>query len=172
MPEPRVRRARGAAGFTPNRVGGEARPDAEELDHWDDISHKMRLCFHGDRILSQFEGYDNLEELDWDAYRERYGDIGRLDRYSEAEGDTPNRYKLSKQADALMLFYVLTSEELAEIWDRLGYEHDAEFIPTQHHLLRDTNLPRFNPEPHGARLVAQPTGSLQVLEPVQGGTRG
>lgn len=101
----------------------------EELDHWDDISHKMRLCFHGDRILSQFEGYDNLEELDWDAYRERYGDIGRLDRILEAEGDTPNRYKLSKQADALMLFYVLTSEELAEIWDRLGYEHDAEFIP-------------------------------------------
>jgi alpha,alpha-trehalase len=100
----------------------------EELDRWGDISRKMHLCFHGDRILSQFEGYDDLEELDWEAYRARYGDIGRLDRILEAEGDSPNRYKLSKQADALMLFYVLTSEELVEIWDRLGYEHDADFI--------------------------------------------
>lgn len=100
----------------------------EELDRWDEISRKMRLCFHGDRILSQFEGYDDLEEFDWDAYRERYGDIGRLDRILEAEGDTTDRYKLSKQADTLMLFYVLTTEELAEIWDRLGYEGDPEFL--------------------------------------------
>ena len=42
-----------------------------------------------DGILSQFEGYEQLEELDWDGYRERYGDISRLDRILEAEGDTP-----------------------------------------------------------------------------------
>lgn len=100
----------------------------EEMDRWGDISRKMRVCFHGDRIVSQFEGYDDLDELDWEAYRARYGDIRRLDRILEAEGDSPNRYKLSKQADALMLFYVLNSEELAEIWDRLGYERDADFI--------------------------------------------
>ena len=39
----------------------------EELDRWGDITRKMRLCFHDDRILSQFEGYDELEELDWDG---------------------------------------------------------------------------------------------------------
>lgn len=100
----------------------------EELDRWDDITHKMRLCFHDDGILSQFEGYGDLEELDWDDYRSRYGDIARLDRILEAEGDSPNRYKLSKQADTLMLFYVLTTEELAEIWDLLGYEGDGEFL--------------------------------------------
>jgi trehalose/maltose hydrolase-like predicted phosphorylase len=27
--------------------------------------------FHGDGIISQFEGYDELEELDWEGYRER-----------------------------------------------------------------------------------------------------
>ena len=100
----------------------------EEMDRWDDISNKMRLCFHGDRILSQFEGYEQLEELDWDAYRERYGNIGRLDRILEAEGDSPNRYKLSKQADTLMLFYVLSASELVEIWDRLGYDRDDDFF--------------------------------------------
>ncbi len=100
----------------------------EELDRWGDISRKMRLCFHGDGILSQFEGYEDLLELDWDGYRERYDDIGRLDRILEAEGDTPKRYKLAKQADTVMLFYVLSSEELAELWDRLGYERDGDFI--------------------------------------------
>jgi trehalose/maltose hydrolase-like predicted phosphorylase len=34
----------------------------------------------GDGIISQFEGYNELEELDWDAYRAKYGNIQRLDR--------------------------------------------------------------------------------------------
>lgn len=101
----------------------------EELDRWGDISRKMRICFHGDGIISQFEGYEKLEELDWAGYTERYGNIGRLDRILEAEGDTPNRYQLAKQADTLMLFYLLTSAELADLWDRLGYERNADMIP-------------------------------------------
>lgn len=100
----------------------------EDLRRWKDITHKMRLCFHGDRILSQFEGYERLEELDWDGYRTRYGDIGRLDRILEAEGDSPNRYKLSKQADALLLFYVFSPRELAGLFDRLGYDFDDDFV--------------------------------------------
>ena len=101
----------------------------DELDRWGDISRKMRLCFHDDGILSQFEGYDDLEELDWDAYREKYGNIGRLDRILEAEGDSPNRYKLAKQADTVMLLHLLSIDELAELWDRLGYELDPDIIP-------------------------------------------
>jgi alpha,alpha-trehalase len=100
----------------------------EELDRWGDISRKMRLCFHGDRILSQFEGYDDLLELDWDAYRTRYGNIGRLDRILESEGDSPNRYKLAKQADTLMIFYLLAEDEVEEIFERLGYDYDDEFL--------------------------------------------
>ncbi len=101
----------------------------EELDRWGEISRKMRLCFHDDGILSQFEGYEDLEELDWDAYRDRYDNIGRLDRILEAEGDSADRYKLSKQADTLMLFYLLSAEEIEELWDRLGYEATVDFIP-------------------------------------------
>ncbi len=101
----------------------------EELSAWDEISRKMRLVFHADGILSQFEGYERLAEFDWEGYRRRYGDIHRLDRILEAEGDTPNRYKASKQADVLMLFYLFSSEELRELFRRLGYPFRYETIP-------------------------------------------
>ena len=102
---------------------------AAEIERWEDQSRKMRLVFHEDGILSQFEGYEQLEEFDWEGYRSRYGDISRLDRILESEGDTPNRYKVSKQADVLMLFYLLSSDELGEIFARLGYDYDEGTIP-------------------------------------------
>jgi alpha,alpha-trehalase len=75
------------------------------------------------------EGYEQLEELDWEGYRQKYGDIQRLDRILEAEGDTPNRYRLSKQADVLMLFYLFSAEELKEIFQKFGYHFEYETIP-------------------------------------------
>ena len=57
----------------------------------------MYVPFH-DGVISQFEGYGELEELDWDPYRRQYGNIQRLDRILEAEHDDVNRYKASKQA--------------------------------------------------------------------------
>jgi len=101
----------------------------EELERWEDISRKMRIIFHSGSIISQFEGYDKLEEFDWEGYRKKYGDIHRLDRILEAEEDTPNRYKLSKQADVLMLFYLLSADELREIFHRLNYPFEYETIP-------------------------------------------
>jgi alpha,alpha-trehalase len=101
----------------------------KELDDWEAISRRMHVPFHADGIISQFAGYEDLEELDWDAYRARYGDLQRMDRILEAEGDTPDRYKVSKQADVLMLFYLLTAGELTEIFDRLGYDWDPALIP-------------------------------------------
>jgi alpha,alpha-trehalase len=100
-----------------------------ERERWDDISRRLFVPFQGDRIISQFEGYAELDELDWEDYRDRYGDIHRLDRILEAEGDTPNRYKASKQADVLMLFFLLSTEELVEILARLGYEFDPSDVP-------------------------------------------
>ena len=57
------------------------------------------------------KGYDTLRELDWPGYRSRYGDIQRLDLILEAENDSPNRYKLSKQADVVMLFYLFSDRK-------------------------------------------------------------
>jgi beta-phosphoglucomutase family hydrolase len=101
----------------------------EEIDRWEDVSRNMRVVFHADGVLSQFDGYEDLPEFDWQGYRERYGDIQRLDRILEAEGDTTNRYRLSKQADVLMLFYLLSAEELNGLLRRLGYEPGPDMIP-------------------------------------------
>lgn len=103
--------------------------DADELERWDHISRRMTIPFHGDRIISQFEGYERLEDFDWPAHRARYGDIARLDRILKAEGDTPDRYKVSKQADVNMLFYLLGADELRTLFDRLGYPFDDEVLP-------------------------------------------
>jgi trehalose/maltose hydrolase-like predicted phosphorylase len=101
----------------------------EELTRWDEISRRLYVPTMDDGVISQFEGYESLQEFNWEAYRARYGNIQRLDLILEAENDTPNRYKLSKQADALMLFYVFSAEELRAIFERLGYPSDPAIIP-------------------------------------------
>ena len=92
-----------------------------EIERWEDIRHKMKIHFHDGNIISQFEGYEYLRELDWDAYRKKYSNIQRLDRILEAEGDSANHYKVSKQADVLMLFYLFSNEELKELFHQLSY---------------------------------------------------
>ena len=100
----------------------------DELAVWRDMSRRMFVPFHDDGIISQFEGYENLEELDWDAYRAKYGNIQRLDRILRAEGKDPNLYKVTKQADTVMLFYLFRDEELREIFGRLGYTYDSATV--------------------------------------------
>jgi len=101
----------------------------QEIELWERIGRKMFVPFHGEGLISQFEGYEDLIEFDWEAYRAKYDDIQRLDRILEAEGDSPNRYKLSKQADVLMLFYLLSAEQLTALLQQLGYEFDPDSIP-------------------------------------------
>ncbi len=103
--------------------------DHAEIERWQVISRKMRVVFHGDGIISQFEGYDALEEFDWEGYAKKYPDLQRLDRILEAEGDSVNRYKASKQADVLMLFYLFSADILGALFQRLGYPFDADTIP-------------------------------------------
>lgn len=102
---------------------------AEEIARWEDVSRRMYVPFHEDGIISQFEGYEKLRELDWEGYRSRYGNIQRLDLILEGENDSANRYKLSKQPDVLMLFYLFSSEEIGELFERLGYPFEYETIP-------------------------------------------
>jgi trehalose/maltose hydrolase-like predicted phosphorylase len=97
--------------------------DDDELALWQDMSRRMFVPFHDDGIISQFEGYADLEELDWETYRAKYENIQRLDRILRAEGDDPNRYKISKQADTVMLFYLFSDAELRQIFSRLGYDY-------------------------------------------------
>jgi len=104
------------------------------------MSRKLRVPFHKDGIISQFEGYESLTEFDWKRYLEKYGDTRRLDRILEAEGDTTNRYKASKQADVLMLFYLFSADELVMLFEHLGYPFNPEQIPENiHYYLERTS---------------------------------
>ncbi len=117
---------------------------SDELAHWEKVSRRMYIPFH-DGVISQFEGYGELAELDWDRLRTQYGNIQRLDRILEAEHDDVNRYKASKQADVLMLLYLMSATELHELLDRLGYR----FAPAQVPDMVDYYLARTS---HGSTL--------------------
>ncbi|MEV4064726.1 glycoside hydrolase family 65 protein [Nonomuraea dietziae] len=99
-------------------------PGPERLARWEDITRNMRVDFHDD-VISQFTGYADLPELDWGRYR----GVRRLDRALEAHGDDVSRYKVAKQADVLMLLYLLTADELLSILHGLGYEAKPDLIP-------------------------------------------
>jgi trehalose/maltose hydrolase-like predicted phosphorylase/beta-phosphoglucomutase-like phosphatase (HAD superfamily) len=119
----------------------------EELDRWADLTRKMTVVFHPDGVLSQFEGYEQLPEFDWEGYRDKYGNIQRLDRLLEAEGDSTNRYKVSKQADVLMLLFLLSREELCGLLADLGYQvTEEQLFRTVDYYLKRTS--------HGSTLSA------------------
>ncbi|MGW5135724.1 glycoside hydrolase family 65 protein [Streptomyces sp. NPDC004135] len=124
--------------------------EAGEPDHWEDVSRTLHVPFH-DGVISQFEGYGDLAELDWDDYRKRYDDIRRLDRILEAEGDTVNRYKASKQADVLMLGYLFSPAELRKLFRRLGYRLDEETWQrtVDHYLARTSHGSTLSGLVHG-----------------------
>jgi len=102
---------------------------SDDLEHWREVSRRMYVPFHEDGVISQFEGYESLQEFDWGRYREKYGSTQRLDRILGAENDTPNRYQVGKQADVLMLFYLFSCEELLDLFDHLDYDFRPEWIP-------------------------------------------
>lgn len=102
--------------------------DSDVIKLWHDITTKMKVPFHDEVIISQFEGYDSLPEFDWDYYKEKYGNIERLDRILKAENDTPDNYKVSKQADVIMLFYLFSIEELSALFKKLGYQFNEEIL--------------------------------------------
>ncbi len=116
----------------------QARPDPaaaetlgvspDELQRWADVAAHLRIVFNADGTLSQFDGYDALDRIDLERYRARYPTSGRLDLVLDAEGDSTNRYQVSKQPDSLMLFYLLSAEELRELFEHLGYALDADTI--------------------------------------------
>lgn len=139
LPEPRRRELAERTGL-----------DDGELEQWEDVSRTLHVPFH-DGVVSQFEGYGDLAELDWENYRRRYGDIRRLDRILEAEGDTVNRYKASKQADVLMLGFLFSPAELRGLFERLGHrlEDDTWQRTVDHYLLRTSHGSTLSGLVHG-----------------------
>ncbi|MFU8780142.1 MAG: glycoside hydrolase family 65 protein [Kiritimatiellia bacterium] len=93
--------------------------DETEQIRWLDITRRMFVGIK-DGLIDQYDGFLDLAELDWDAYRSKYGDIGRMDRLLKAEGKDPDAYQLSKQGDLMMLFFVLPFSTVQQILQTLG----------------------------------------------------
>jgi beta-phosphoglucomutase family hydrolase len=100
----------------------------EELTRWDDIRQNLRLVISGDGIISQYDGYFDLKELDWNHYRNKYGNIYRMDRLLKAEGKSADDYKVAKQADMLMTFYNLDKEQVDHILEEMGYTLPEDYL--------------------------------------------
>ncbi|WP_262060500.1 glycoside hydrolase family 65 protein [Streptomyces sp. STR69] len=156
--------------------------DGGEMEQWEDVSRTLHVPFH-DGVVSQFEGYGDLEELDWEGYRRRYGDIRRLDRILEAESDTVNRYRASKQADVLMLGYLFSPAELRGLFGRLGLRlgEDTWRRTVDHYLSRTSHGSTLSGLVHGwvlarARRAEAWKFCQEALQgdiaDVQGGTTG
>jgi trehalose/maltose hydrolase-like predicted phosphorylase len=99
-----------------------------DLVQWIEISKRVYIPFLENGLMAQFEGYEKLKQLDWDKYRQKYENLQRLDRILEAEGDDVNHYKVNKQADVLMLFYLFSAHEIGDAFKWLGYRFDTTSI--------------------------------------------
>lgn len=111
-----------------------------QLERWRDITRALNVHVR-DGIIDQYDGFMELEELDWDHYREKYGNIGRMDRILKAEGKDPDAFQLSKQGDLLMLFFVLPFDVVQHLLKRLGISFTPDMLRKnyEYYLKRTTH---------------------------------
>jgi trehalose/maltose hydrolase-like predicted phosphorylase len=113
--------------------------EKSELLLWDSVSRLMFVPFMEDGVISQFEGYEKLEEFP--VLPNGSLDTERLTQVLQTEGGTPNQYRVCKQADVLMLFYIFSASELQELFHRLGYKFECTDIEKsiQYYLPKTAN---------------------------------
>ena len=111
-----------------NAVMDKTGTGQKDIDAMDDIKTKLALDINEDGIIGQYEGYFQLKEVDWDYYREKYGNIYRMDRILRAEGLSADDYKVAKQADTLMIFYNFSKEKVDNIVSDLKYELPDNYL--------------------------------------------
>lgn len=110
----------------------------EELTLWRQVSRKMFVPILENGIIDQFEGFSSLDdfprsdngETEIDKRSRHGGKIGHDKVLSllEENGGHLNQYKIAKQADVIMLFYLFDATQLKELFDRLGYDFNKEMI--------------------------------------------
>lgn len=123
-------RAAKAAGFDPKLTA-----------QMETIRQKLTLEINRRGVIAQFQGYFDLPTLDFGAYRQKYGNIARMDRILKAEGKTPDAYQVAKQADTLMAFYNFDVPTVQTIIEQMGYRLPKEYLThnIQYYLARTTH---------------------------------
>jgi len=98
------------------------------LSHWESVRRMLALNVNDEGIVEQFSGYFGLKEVNWESYKGKYENLHRMDRILKAEGESPDDYKLAKQADFLMTFYNLGNAAVTTIIQELGYSVPEDYI--------------------------------------------
>jgi trehalose/maltose hydrolase-like predicted phosphorylase len=109
-----------------------------ELARWDEVSRNLYLPFLPCGALGQFEGFDTLQRAPESWLTE---ERERLDWMLEAEGDSAERYQLTKQADVIMLLYLFSPPVMHGLLERLGYPMNKQDMKQtlDYHLARITH---------------------------------
>jgi len=94
---------------------------------------KLNIIINEDGIIAQYDGYFDLKELDWDSYKEKYGNVYRMDRLLKSEGKSADDYKVAKQADTLQIFYNLDEATVTKILTQLGYKLPTDYLQKNLH---------------------------------------
>ncbi|MCF8388751.1 MAG: hypothetical protein K9G47_12790, partial [Bacteroidales bacterium] len=105
-----------------SKVEEKIKLQQDEVYHWKEIRDKLYVEINENDIIAQFKGYFDLKEINWDYFKEKYGDVRRMDRILKAENDSPDKYKVAKQADVLMTFFVLSPKQVKDTLNRMGYK--------------------------------------------------
>ncbi|MCF8379136.1 MAG: beta-phosphoglucomutase family hydrolase [Bacteroidales bacterium] len=155
----------------------------DEMEQWKHVSGRLTIIIEND-ILSQYDGYFKLKELDWDYYKEKYGNIYRMDRLLKAEGKSADDYKVAKQADTLQTFYNLDEETVTGILQKLGYNLSDNYLAKnlEYYLARTSHGSTLSRVVHAqlANMINNPELSWELYSDaltsdfadVQGGTTG
>jgi trehalose/maltose hydrolase-like predicted phosphorylase len=155
----------------------------DEISRWQQISEKLHIVLQ-DNILAQYDGYFDLDELDWDYYRQKYGNVYRMDRLLKAEGKSADRFKVAKQADTLQTFYNLPEKEVTGILNTLGYQLKTGYLKEnlQYYLKRTSHGSTLSRVVHSqlANMIGDKDLSWELyfgaltsdFDDIQGGTTG
>lgn len=171
--------------FDPNifkAIQTKTQINAQTLHEMQQMKQHLTLEINPDGILAQFEGYFDLAELDWDGYRQKYGNIYRMDRILNAEGKSADQYQVAKQADTLMVFYNLAKNQIDQILTDLNYTLPTDYLEKNlaYYLARTSHGSTLSRIVHAklASLANQPTLAWQLYQEalysdyrdIQGGT--
>ncbi|MHA1991405.1 MAG: HAD-IA family hydrolase [Candidatus Hodarchaeales archaeon] len=110
------------------RVFNKTKITKDDVNRWKEIKRSLNIYISEEGIIEQFKGYFKLKELNWNDYKKKYINIGRMDRILKSEGKNPDDYKVSKQADTLMPFFLLSIDEIGQLLSLWDYQTNEKFL--------------------------------------------
>ena len=114
---------------------------------WQEMSRRMYVPFHADGVISQFEGYEDLEELDWDGLRAaREHPAARPD--PARGGRRPEPLQGGQAGGHAHAVLPVPRRRAGRLFEQLGYELRPTSVAQDDRLLRPADLPRLDAEPH------------------------